>query len=130
MNNEYNKKLDPIINKVVEKTSIPTEKYGSIIIALMIASIIISVIRVIQECNNKNTNLTTDNKYEQYGTQIKTLATRRGWFTVMRLKKIIRQKLSKEEYKLYATSIVKAMLDVAENLTEEEVYTIVEAANV
>lgn len=126
-----NRKLEPIAQKVINQSGVPEENYGSVVLILMMISIIISAIRVIQECNkNKLITLDTNEKYHAYQVQIKELSSRRGWFTKMRLRKIIRRELKPEDYRLYHDSLTNAILDVAENLTEEELYTVMEAANV
>lgn len=125
------KNLEPIARKVIDKSGIPEDNYGSVVLVLMVISIIISAIRVIQECNkNKMIALDNNQKYAMYGEQIKGLSSRRGWFTKMRLRKIIRRELKPEDYKLYHESVTTAILDVAENLTDDELYTVMEAANV
>ena len=47
----------------------------------------------------------------------------------MRLKKVLRQKLSPETYAKYSTKLIEAILDVGEKLTDDEVVTLVEASN-
>ena len=55
MENE-NKKLREIAEKVLKRAHIPNdEKFGSVIAILMMISIILTVIRVLQECNKNKT---------------------------------------------------------------------------
>jgi len=125
--------LNAIASKVLSKAGIlEEEKFGSVIAILMIISIILTVIRVLQECNkNKLPNsCSSSDKYELYGQEIKEYSLRRGWFTKMRIKKILRQKLNQEQYEKYSLSLLNALLDTGENLNNQEVLCLVEAANV
>lgn len=125
--------LNAIASKVLSKAGISEEeKFGSVIAILMIISIILTVIRVLQECNKNKlpNNCSASDKYELYGQEIKEYSLRRGWFTKMRIKKIIRQKLNQEEYEKYGLALVSALLDTGENLNNQEVSCLVEAANV
>jgi hypothetical protein len=126
MNNE---KLKLIANKVIEKSQIPEkDNYGfAIVTVLMVISIILTCVRILQECN-KNKLLTMDQT--QYSKEIKILTNTRGWFTKMRIKKLIRKELTSENYRLYNKALLEAILDTGETLTEEETFTLMEAANV
>jgi hypothetical protein len=126
-------KLRAIGSKVLAKTNIPeNEKFGSVIAILMVISIILTIIRVLQECNkNKlSANCTAADKYALYGEEIKEYSIRRGWFTKMRIKKILRKNLDQEQYAKYSLSLLSALLDTGENLNTEEISCLVEAANV
>lgn len=127
-----NEKLKAIAAKVLKQANIPNEeKFGSVIAILMMISIILTVIRVLQECNkNKTKNMTTSDKYAIYGENIRTFSKKRGWFTRLRIKRLVRQELTKEEYNKYGIKITEALLDIGENLKDDEVVTLVEAANV
>jgi hypothetical protein len=48
----------------------------------------------------------------------------------MRIKKIIRRELSKEDYETYSIALLGALLNIGETVTDDEVVTLVEAANV
>jgi len=86
----------------------------------------------LKECNkSKQVGMSTQqDKYNLYGEQIKYFSSNRGWFTKMRIKKILRQEMSREDYAKYGLSILTALLDTGEVLTEEEIITLAEAANV
>lgn len=129
-----NEKLKAIAIKILEKSQIPKEdNYGfAIVTILMIISIVLTCVRIIQECNkNKLINiLSPEDKYGLYGEEIRTFSARRGWFTKMRIKKMMRKEMNREDYAKYSFHILNALLDTGENLTDEEVITLVEAANV
>lgn len=131
MNNEP---LVNIANKVLNKVSVSAQdkdRFGSAIVILAVISIILTLVRVIQECNkSKIQNLNRLAKYEYFGQQIHDITIRRGWFTKMTIKKILRKELDKTDYKSYGHLLTNAILDVGENLTESEIKTLVEASNV
>jgi hypothetical protein len=127
-------KLKAIATKILEKSNVPKEdNYGfAIVTILMIISIVLTCVRILQECNkNKLTSQSTaEDKYSMYGEQLHTFSERRGWFTKMRIKKILRREMKKEDYEKYSLSILNALLETGEVLTEDEIQTLVEAANV
>lgn len=127
-------KLKVIATKILEKSNIPKDdNYGfAIVTILMIISIVLTCIRILQECNkNKlSTASTSQEKYSLYGEQIKFFSDRKGWFTKMRIKKVLRREMSREDYEKYSLSILSALLDTGEVLTDDEIITLVEAANV
>jgi|688.fasta_scaffold17291_5 hypothetical protein len=127
-----NKDLQNIAQKVLDKIDQSKEKtHGSIITILMIISIILTVIRVLQECNkNKMSNFTGENKTTYFANEIKETSIRRTWFTKMMLKKAVRKQLDKEQYKKYGMQLVNAILTTGEELKEEELITLAEAVNV
>ena len=129
-----NEKLKAIAIKILEKSTVAKEdnyEFG-IITILMIVSIVLTCVRILQECNkNKLTaQSTAADKYSMYGEQLHTFSERRGWFTKMRIKKILRREMKKEDYEKYSLSILNALLETGELLTDDEVSTLVEAANV
>jgi len=130
MNN--NEKLKVIAEKVLRKANIgDDQKFGSVIAILMVISIILTVIRVLQECNKSKTqNMTAQDKSTVYGENIRSYSNKRGWFTRMRIKKIVRRELTVEEFNQYGIKLTESLLDIGEDLTDDEAYTLVEAANV
>jgi hypothetical protein len=129
-----NEKLKAIAIKVLEKSRVPKEdNYGfAIVTILMIISIILTCVRILQECNKSKltTQSTTEDRCTIYGEQLHTFSERRGWFTKMRIKKILRREMKKEDYEKYSLSILNALLETGETLSKDDVQTLVEAANV
>lgn len=127
-----NEKLKEIAEKVLKRANInEEEKFGSVIAILMMISIILTVIRVLQECNKTKTqNMTASDKNAVYGESIRVFSKKRGWFTRMRIKRIIRKELTQTEFNKYGIKLTEALLDIGENLKDDEVSTLVEAANV
>ena len=128
-----NKNLENIGQKVLDKTTIdPNEKFGSVIAILMVISIILTIIRVIQECNKtKLSSLSSEaDKCSLYGEQIKEYSIRKTLFTKMRIKRIIRKSMSKEQYNKYGLELLNSILYTGEKVTDEDIITLVEATNV
>jgi hypothetical protein len=129
-----NEKLKAIAIKILTKSKVPQEdNYGfAIVTILMIISIVLTCVRILQECNKNKLSAasTVQDKYEIYGEQLKTFSERRGWFTKMRIKKILRREMKKEDYEKYSLAILNALLETGEVLTDDEIITLVEAANV
>jgi len=134
MKDNHSEELKNIALKILNKSQVPQEdNHGfAIITILMIISVVLTCIRILQECNkNKLSTLSTQqDKYNLYGEQIKYFSTHKGWFTKMRIKKILRREMTKDDYAKYSMSILVALLDTGELLTEDEIKTLVEAANV
>jgi hypothetical protein len=134
MPTEQNEKLKSIAIKILNKTNVPkTDNYGfTIVTILMIISIILTCVRILQECNKNKLSAqsTAQDKYSMYGEQLHTFSERRGWFTKMRIKKILRREMKREDYEKYSLAILNALLETGEVLTDDEVATLVEAANV
>lgn len=125
-----NKKLENIAKKIIKNTKIDSSNYGiDPITILMVISIILTLIRVIQECK-KNRKL-IKNKYECMLTMkndIQELILKDSWLNRYRLQKIIKQNLSKEQYKVYFSPLQASIMETGINLTEDELSTLMEAA--
>lgn len=127
-----NDKLKVIATKVLQKANIPDDqKFGSVIAVLMVISMILTFIRILQECNkDKTKGMTAQDKSQIYAENIRTFSKKRGWFTRMRMRRIVKKELSPEDYNRYGIKLVESILDTGEVITDEEAYTLVEAANV
>lgn len=128
-----NEKVKNIAEKVRQKTDIPAEEtFGSVIAILMVISIILTLIRILQECNKNKLSAESQvsDKYSLYGEEIRSFSMKRGVFTKLRIKRIIRKNMSKEQYSKYGLTLLNSLLDVGENLKDDEVITLVEASNV
>tara|TARA_B110000503_G_C7071454_1_gene381049 strand:- start:777 stop:1154 length:378 start_codon:yes stop_codon:yes gene_type:complete len=121
-----NEKMEALALDVLNRQDLPQDKFGSVIMIIMMIAILVNVIRVIQECNKQSQ---TD-KILLYKQHIRELSSRRGWFTKMRLRKLVRRELNPEDYKKHGWSLVNAILDKGESVTDEEVSTLLEIANV
>jgi hypothetical protein len=126
-------KLKNIATKIIHKANLQEDqKFGSVIAILMIISIVLTLVRVLQECNKNKlaSNCSTQDKYALYGENIKEYSLRRGWFTKMRIKKVLRRELNPDDYQKYSFQLLNAILDTGENITQEEIITLVENAHV
>jgi hypothetical protein len=121
-----NEKMEALALDVLSRQDLPQDKFGSVIMIIMMIAILVNVIRVIQECNKQNQ---TD-KILLYKQHIRELSSRRGWFAKMKLRKLVRRELNPEDYKQYGWNLVNAILDKGESVTDEEVSTLLEIANV
>ena len=127
--NKPNEKLEKLALDILgSQEDLPKDKFGSIIMIIMIIAIIVNGIRVIQECDKHNDSEL--DKVDVYKEKIQYLSNRRGWFTKMKLRKLIRKELSPEDYKEYGWSIVNAILNKGASITDEEVSTLLEITNV
>ena len=128
------KQLENIASKVISKMpskSKDNENFGFVITILMVISIILTLIRIIQECNkSKYSTFSQNEKYQFFGEQTKSLSIKRSWFTKMTIKKIIRKQIPKEDYRTYGYDLMNSILDTGETLKDDEIITLVEAANV
>ncbi|NDB59706.1 hypothetical protein EB001_14860 [bacterium] len=133
MSKPDDKKLKEIAQKVIREAGLADdERFGSVIAILMMISIILTVIRVLQECNKTKISQLSNaqDRFAIYGENIRTFSKNKGWFTKMRIKKIIRRELSPDDYAAYSARLVNALLNIGEDLKDDEVVTLVEAANV
>jgi hypothetical protein len=124
-------KVKNIAQRVVDQVPQDSEKFGFVITVLMVISIILTVIRIIQECNkSKLSAFSQQQKNSFFEEQIKTLSLKKSWFTRMTIKKTIRKQIPRELYKEYGVVLMNAILNTGEKLTEEEIQSLVEASNV
>lgn len=120
LNNMKNKEqIKKIAEEIIESSDLPKD-YGSIILILGIVSIILSTIRIIQECNKNKEFSNEQDEIQFYKNKIRELSNRRGWYTKMRIKKLLRNEMNRDDYKQYANSIVEAILNYGEKLSTDE----------
>jgi len=127
-----NENLENLSSKIINESGLnSTTEYTSVLLTIMVIGIILNCIRVIQECsNNKTKKMSKEETVTFYQKEIKKLSDRRGWYTKMRIRKAIRREMKMGVYKEYGSSILDSMLSIGENITEDEVSSILEALNV
>lgn len=132
MPQEHDLKLQKIAQRIIDNVDSSTkdDNYGFVITVLMIISIVLTLIRVIQECNKKVSTYSSVEKYGYFKTEIKQRSLKPSWFTRTMIKRAIRQEIGKDNYKKYGVSIMNSILTEARDLTDEDIQTLVEAANV
>ena len=124
-------KLEQIAQKVISniRNQNKDDNFGFIITVLMIISIVLTCIRIIQECH-KNKRFEQDSeKGLFFSEKIHTMTRFPNWYARHKVKKIIRKELSIANYKLYGIDLTDALFVTGADLTEEETQTLVEAAN-
>jgi hypothetical protein len=123
--------LEKIGKKVLNKLPKNQDNYGIDPLTLIIViGVILSLIRIIQECRKKRTLL--KDKHERAGLlkkDIQEVVLKDSWLNNLRLNRILKQHLSRDQYKAYAKDLKNSIMEVGVNLTEDETYTLMEAAN-
>jgi len=124
---EYPDRINEIASEVIHDIDPKeSERYG-IITIIMIISITLTFVRIMQECEkNKTSNMSEDEKRQFVLDRIKTLSERKGWYTRMRIKKVLRQNLGKEVYKQYRDTMSNNILNIGSNLSEEDLKLLME----
>lgn len=116
-----------VLDRIIVKTD--KEKYSFIdpITILMLISITIGIIRIIQECRKDKLNkLSTEDKTKFLLEDIKKTAKNPGFLNKWKVKRIIKNKLSREQYKVCGESVYKSLLELGEKITEEQVSSLLE----
>jgi uncharacterized membrane protein len=132
-----NEKLENIAIKVMNKMNLDFENKSlnyknsqSIILILMIIGIILSLIRIIQECNKKKLlGLNKNRQAETMKQAVNEVCIKKNLLTMWRLNKIIKNKLSPEDYKAYGAELKRSIMETGPELTEEEIITLVEESS-
>lgn len=127
-----NAALEKIAKKVISNMNVSKDQdYGiDPITIIIVIGVILSLIRVIQECK-KNRKLLKD-KHESAALMkkdIQEVILKDSWLNRIRLQRIIKQNLTKEQYKTYGKSLQNSIMETGINLTEDETYTLMEAVN-
>ncbi len=124
---EYPDRVNEIASAVIKDIDPKeSERYG-IVTIIMIISITLTFIRIMQECEkNKTCDMTEEEKRQFVLGRIKTLSERKGWYTRMRIKKVLRQNLGKEVYKQYRDTMSNNILNIGSNLSEEDLKLLME----
>lgn len=123
--------IQSLAKEVYEKTNSKIDKsalYGiDPLTIILIIGIIVNVIRVIQECNkDKSKGLPKGEQATLLSTDIKYRAFNSGWFTKLRLKKIINKHLNKEQKSKYSDALLTTLLEVGKTVKEEQVSALLE----
>lgn len=128
-----NPKLEILAKKVLSKVNIDNatkEKFGSVVIILMVISIILTLVRAIQECR-KNQLFALDNNSQckLIREEIKNISIKKNLLNQFRLNRILKQQMPKEDYKQYGKQLKNAILEYGSTIDEEDSSTIVNALN-
>jgi len=125
-------KLKLIAEKILSMIPNPPESFGSVIAVLMIISVILTLVRIIQECRkSKLQNFGTTQDLCTYMTsEINDLSFEKTWFTKRTVKKLLKKELSEDDYRKYGIPLMNAILTYGTIITTEETLTLMEATNV
>lgn len=125
-------KLKHIAQKILSLVPNAPSTFGSVIAILMIISIVLTLVRVIQECRHSKLKL-FKNKEEKCAfmmTEIKELSIKKTWFTKRTIKKILKKELSPIDYQNYGVALMNAILECGTNLSTDETIALMEVSNV
>jgi len=123
-------KLENLAQKIITKANIKNENYGfDPITIIIIIGVILSLIRVIQECRNKRKKNDKMSEALDLRHTIVNLSIKDNWLNKYRVNKIVKQHLSKQQYKQYGVSLKNAIMEVGKNLNDEESLTLLEATH-
>lgn len=124
--------LEELAEYIAKKCNLdPNMKFGSVLITIMLIGIFVNIIRVIQECDKKQLyGLNQKQQIVTVESSIKNLSLKRGWYTKMRLKKILRNHMPMTEYRKYGSLICEEILNAGEKINSQQVYSLIEASNV
>lgn len=129
---QKNKKLEKIAQKVLDNVKQPdTDDHGiDPITIILVISVILTLIRVVQECRKQRNLLKNQTEAALLlKRDIQDIIIKDSWFNRRRLKKIIKNTLSSDQYGVYGTALQNSIMETGVNLTDEEVYTLMEASN-
>lgn len=108
------------------------ERFGiDPITILMLISIMIGVIRIIQECRkNKLSSLSNEEKVRFIHNEIKINSNNLKLIQKHRVKRLIRQNLTRDQNKIYGEPLFKTLMELGQNIKEEQVSALLEYKNV
>lgn len=132
MSNENDIKLQNIAQKIIDNIEhdADDDNFGFVVTILIIISIVLTLIRVIQECNKPVVKLDKNQKSAYLKSEIQNFSLKKTWFTKRIVKKTIRQVIGKDNYHTYGIAIMHAIFKTGETVTDDESFTLVEATNV
>jgi hypothetical protein len=122
---------EEIYNKTMSKIK-ESELYGiDPLTIIILVGIAVNIIRVIQECNkNKTTSLSKGEQSTFLSTDVRFRSFNHSFLTRMRLRKILKNHLTKDQYKVYGDVILQTLLEVGKTVKEEQVSALLEYENV
>lgn len=99
---------------------------------LIILSVILTFIRILQECDmwNKINPKTKDQRASIMQSKIRSFSMKRSWLNKLRMNRVMKKYLTKQQYDFYGDDLRESIMDVGEKATEDETMILMEAANV
>jgi hypothetical protein len=132
---------EKIVNSIAENILVSTLKQSTVedrkkwqvnygidpLTIILIISVTLTLIRVIQECRkNKSSLMTASEKNNYLTSEVRTLSFGNSFLTRRKVKKILKEKLTKEQYNKYGDALFKSLLTVGKTVTDEQVSALVE----
>jgi hypothetical protein len=126
-----NPKIENLAQKIIQKANLKQDTYGiDPITIIIIIGVILSLIRVIQECRKDRNKLNMRENILDFKNTIVNLSIKDNWLNNYRLNRILKQQLTPKQYNSYGKSIKKAIMEVGKNLNDDESLTLLEIYNV
>lgn len=131
-NSTVNDLASEIIRETEKNLKQPQNTYGiDPLTIILIIGIIVNVIRVIQECKKDKVSKMMQEEAASYIlTEVRYKAANCGWLTKRRVRSIIKEKLTKEQYAKYGEPLLKALITVGVKATDEQVSSLMEYSHV
>ena len=128
---KLNPNLENIAHKIINKANIKNEDYSfDPITIIIVIGVILSLIRVIQECRSNKRKKDKHNEALDLRHTIVNLSTKNNWINNYRLNKILKTHLSKKQYYDHGVSLKNAIIEVGKNLDDNDSLTLLEISNV
>jgi len=124
------KNLENLAVKIINKANMNHNKNIDPITIIIIIGVILSLIRVIQECRNKKNNKDKLSDSVDLRKFILNLINSLSFWQKLKFNKILKTHLSKKQYEEYGVSLRNAIMEVGKNLDDNESLTLLEATNV
>lgn len=108
------------------------DKAGSILVILALTGIVLSLIRIVQECNSSKISHMSDEEQAKFlNDRIVKLCTKNTWISKWRLNKIVKNNLSPADYKFIGKKVTDAIIKTGKDLEYQECYALLgESKNV
>lgn len=129
-NDTINKLAQSVLDETLK--NVKQDKHGiDPLTIILVIGIIINLIRVVQECRKDKSKLMSQKEKTDYvTTELKFFSFNHSLITRMRIRKIIKTHLSKDQYNKYGDALLKALLSTGKTVTDEQVSALLEYKHV
>jgi hypothetical protein len=127
--------INTLATEVIEETfkdeNVAKQYYIDPLTIILVISILLTLIRIIQECRKKRTKLfSMTEKYSYFHSEIHSLCFNNTLFTRMRIKSAIKEHLSTEQYNRYGKALLNAIVKVGCKISQEQTTALLEYKHV
>ena len=127
--------INELATRIIEETFHDDKKakqyYIDPLTIILVISILLTLIRVIQECRKKRTKLfSSSEKYAYFHSEINSLCFNNTFFTRMRINSAIKEHLTKEQYQKYGKALLDAIIKVGCKMSQEQTTALLEYKHV